>query len=357
MVEGDSGILAVHPKAFRPHYEPSKRRLTWPNGAMATLFNATEPDQLRGPQHEAAWMDELAKWKYYQETYDQVQFGLRLGPRPRQLITTTPRNLPLLRKLIEDPDTRVTRGKTMDNAENLAPTFMKKVVARYAGTRLGRQELEAEMLSDLPGALWTQDVLDRNRIFDVTLSELTRIVVSIDPSGTGGNDEDANNSVGIVVMGLRPVQGKPDEGVVLEDLTCDLSPEGWGNVAKDAYYRWNADCVIAETNFGGAMVGHVVATADPKIPFKEVKASRGKVVRAEPVSSMYEQNRIKHLGSMPELEDQMTLMSNKGYSGHGSPDRVDALVWAASELLLTNEGYTLEDLREAMKNEQTALPT
>ena len=358
MVEGDSGILGVHPKAFRPHYEPSKRRLTWPNGAVATLFNATEPDQLRGPQHDAAWLDELAKWKFAQETYDQLQFGLRLGERPLQCITTTPRNIPVLRTIIEDEGTRVTTGKTMDNAENLAPSFMKKVVARYEGTRLGRQELNAELLSDLPGALWTLDTISKNRVKEH--SDLVRIVVSIDPSGAGkdakstaavssGAVEESSNSIGIVVAGLFKYENQ-EFGIVLEDSTCDEGPAEWGKVAVDAYYFWGADAVIAETNFGGAMVGHVIETIDPKVNFKEVKASRGKVARAEPVASLYEQGRVKHVGVFAQLEDQMCMMSTKGFVGKGSPDRVDALVWAITELMLGQEGYTLEDLRAAYGN-------
>lgn len=347
MVEGDSGILGVHPKAFRPHYEPSKRRLTWPNGAVATLFNATEPDQLRGPQHDAAWLDELAKWKYAQETHDQLQFGLRLGDRPLQCITTTPRNIPILRAIIDDENTRVTKGRTLDNAENLAPAFMKKVVKRYEGTRLGRQELDAELLSDLPGALWNRDNIDNNKVGKH--ANLSRIVVSIDPSGTGGNEEDSNNSIGILVVGLMTGSGE-DVGIVLEDLTCDEGPSVWGKVAVEAYDRWEADAIVAETNFGGAMVGHVITTVDAAANFKEVKASRGKVARAEPVASLYEQGRVKHLGTFAELEDQMCLMSTKGFVGKGSPDRVDALVWAITELMLGQEGYTLEDLRAAYGN-------
>lgn len=358
MVEGDSGILGVHPKAFRPHYEPSKRRLTWPNGAVATLFNATEPDQLRGPQHDAAWLDEIAKWKFSQETYDQLQFGLRLGDRPLQCITTTPRNIPVLRTILEDENTRVTKGRTLDNAENLAPAFMKKVVKRYEGTRLGRQELDAELLSDLPGALWTLDNISNNRV--KAHSDLVRIVVSIDPSGAGsktsgssaassGVEEEANNSIGIIVAGLFRFQ-QEEFGVVLEDLTVDGGPSEWGKVAVDAYYHWGADAVIAETNFGGAMVGHVIETVDSKVAFKEVKASRGKVARAEPVASLYEQGKVKHVGTFAALEDQMCMMSTKGYVGKGSPDRVDALVWAITELMLGQDGYTLEDLRAAYGN-------
>lgn len=358
MVEGDSGILGVHPKAFRPHYEPSKRRLTWPNGAVATLFNATEPDQLRGPQHDAAWLDELAKWKFAQETYDQLQFGLRLGERPLQCITTTPRNIPVLRTIIEDEGTRVTKGRTMDNAENLAPSFMKKVVKRYEGTRLGRQELDAELLSDLPGALWTLDTISKNRIKEH--SDLIRIVVSIDPSGAGkdtksitaaasGAVDESNNSIGIIVAGLFKYENQ-EFGIILEDLTCDEGPAEWGKVAVDAYDFWGADAIIAETNFGGAMVGHVIETIDSKVNFKEVKASRGKVARAEPVASLYEQGRVKHVGMFAELEDQMCMMSTKGFVGKGSPDRVDALVWAITELMLGQEGYTLEDLRAAYGN-------
>lgn len=329
LVEGESGILSVHPKDFRPMYEPSKRRLTWPNGAVATLYNATEPDQLRGPQHDLAWCDELAKWQYIRETWDQLQFGLRLGSQPRTVITTTPRPLPVLKEIMADPRTVVTRGTTFDNAPNLAPSFIDQIRTRYEGTRLGRQELNAEILDDVPGALWTRDMIDGHR---AALPEMARVVVAIDPSGTGGDDDDGDE-IGIVVAG-RGIDGR---GYVLEDASCKLSPDAWARRAVTAYHRWSADRIVAERNFGGAMVQSLIRTADASVPYKEVVASRGKAVRAEPVSALYEQGRISHVGTFDQLEDQMMLMTAGGFTGEGSPDRLDALVWALTEVMLTHQ--------------------
>lgn len=335
MVEGDSGILGVHPKDFRPLYEPSKRRLTWPNGAVATLYNATEPDQLRGPQHDLAWADELAKWAYARETWDQIQFGLRLGDHPRVTVTTTPRPIPVLREIIADPRTVTTKGSTMDNKSNLAPSFIHQITKKYAGTRLGRQELEAELLDDVPGALWTRAVLDANRVTEPP--EMARVVVAIDPSGTDGNDE--GDDVGIVAAG-RGVDGR---GYVLADYTCKLSPEGWARRAITAYFRHEADRVVAERNFGGAMVGAVVRSVDASVPFKEVVASRGKAARAEPVSALYEQGRVSHVGGLAALEDEMCLMTSSGFMGEHSPNRVDALVWALTEVMLGHQAPKRDD--------------
>ncbi|MGX5827379.1 DNA-packaging protein [Mesorhizobium sp. 43Arga] len=342
LVEGDSGILSVHPADFRPLYEPSKRRLTWPNGAVATLYNAVEPDQLRGPQHDAAFCDELAKWRYARETWDQLQFGLRLGAAPKQVITTTPRPIPVLKEILNSPSTVTTKGSTFDNADNLAPSFLTQVVAKYEGTRLGRQELNAEILDDLPGALWTRDAIDRNRLRE--FPDLHRVVVAVDPSGTKGQSDDGDE-IGIVIAG----KGVDGRAYVLADRTCKLSPDGWGRRAVDAYHgRWSqtpdkvkADRVVAERNFGGAMVEHVIKTIEATIPYKEVTASRGKVARAEPVAALYEQGRVAHVGSMPELEDQMCLIAPDGYAGEGSPDRADALVWALTELMLDGSTFTL----------------
>lgn len=336
LVEGDSGILAVHPPAFRPHYEPSKRRLTWPNGATATLFNAVEPDQLRGPQHDAALCDELAKWRYARDTWDQLQFGLRLGNHPRVVVTTTPRPIPVLKEIMASPDAVVTRGSTMDNAGNLAPSFMKAITDRYAGTRLGRQELDAEMLDDVPGALWTRAMLDATRVR--AAPEMARVVVAVDPSGTRGDG--GGDDIGIIVA----ARGMDGRGYVLEDCSCQLSPEGWARVVVNAYTRHNADRVVAETNFGGDMVRAVLASVAPSVPFKAVTASRGKVARAEPIAALYEQARISHVGGFAKLEDQLFAMTPAGYMGEGrSPDRADALVWALTELM-TGNTYNLQAL-------------
>ena len=339
MVEGESGLLSVcwagdktltGDMLGRPSYEPSKRRLTWANGAIATLFSAEEPERLRGPQAEVLWADELASWKYLRDTWDMAMFGLRLGDRPRTCVTTTPKPLPLLKEIIKDPRTVVTRGSTFDNASNLAPTFLQAVKAKYEGTRLGRQELNAEILDDLPGALWTRDGIDAQRIRLVP--ELQRVVIAVDPSGTKGATDDGDD-IGIVVAGL----GIDGRGYVLADRTCKLSPDGWGRRAVNAYKEFDGDRIVAERNFGGAMVEHVIKTIDKNVPYKEVTASRGKVARAEPVAALYEQGRVSHVGSMPELEDQMCQIAPEGFVGEGSPDRADALVWALTELMLEDQ--------------------
>ncbi|MEP9376189.1 terminase family protein [Aquabacter sp. CN5-332] len=337
MVEGESGILSVHPKEFRPLYEPSKRRLTWPNGAVGTLYNAVEPDQLRGPQHDGGWCDELAKWRYAQDTWDQLQFGLRLGDKPRQVVTTTPRPIPALRQIMGAKTTRITRGATHENRANLAPSFLQEIVGRFEGTRLGRQELNAEVLDDVPGALWTREVFDQQR--RTVAPEMRRIVVSVDPSGTKGESDDGDE-IGIVVAGL----GVDGRGYMLADRTCKLSPDGWGRRAVEAYREFKADRIIAERNFGGAMVEHVIRSVDPLVPYTEVTASRGKAARAEPVAAVYEQGRVSHVGSFPEMEDQMCCMTPTGYLGDGSPDRLDAGVWAITDLMLTGGTFTLANL-------------
>ncbi len=328
MVEGESGLLAVHPREFRPLYEPSKRRVTWPNGAVATLYNATEPDQLRGPQHEAAWLDELAKWRYATETYDMLQMGLRLGDDPRQIITTTPRPTPIIRQLVKDTLTVTTKGKTSDNTANLAPSFMEQIVKRYAGTRLGRQELDAEVLDDAPGALWSRSRIDECRADKAKLPDMQRVVVAIDPAASHGADAEGNAETGIVVAAL----GVDGRGYVLDDLSCRLSPNGWARRAISGYDMHSADVVVGETNQGGNMVEAVIKSVRPEANFRAVHASRGKVTRAEPIAALYEQGRISHVGAFPQLEDQMVLFTPMGIEGDTTADRVDALVWALTEL-------------------------
>jgi len=326
MVEGESGLLAIHPKGFRPHYEPSKRRLTWPNGAVATLYNAVEPDQLRGPQHDLAWCDELAKWRYARETWDQLQFGLRLGDDPRQAITTTPRPIPVIREIIRDPHTVITRGSTYENRANLAPKFFEKIVTKYEGTRLGRQELKAEVLEDVPGALWTRANLDDHRVHERQLPDLQRVVVAIDPQGESHTDE--GSETGIVVAAL----GVDGRGYVLADISASLSPNGWARRALSGIDLYDGDAIIAETNNGGEMVENTIKSVRPTVKVIKVRASRGKVTRAEPISALYEQGRISHVGSLPELEDQMVLFTPFGIEGDTTADRVDAAVWAFSQL-------------------------
>lgn len=330
MIEGDSGILRCHHKDFRPVYEPSKRRLTWPNGAWATIFNATEPDQLRGPQHDGAWCDELAKWRYAQETYDNLMFGMRLGTLPQKIVTTTPRPIPIIKALLNDPTTVVTRGTTFDNRSNLAGKFLEQVQAKYEGTRLGRQELDGEILDDIPGALWTRDMIDRNRVkAGEKLPEMQRIVVAIDPAAKGKESaDDELAETGIVVAGIG-VDGK---GYVLADATCSLPPNGWARKAIAAFDLHGADRLVAEVNNGGDMVEQVLRTIRPTLSYTAVTASRGKVTRAEPIAALYEQDRIRHHGAHPQLEDQMMLFTPFGMEGETTGDRVDALVWALTDL-------------------------
>lgn len=326
MVEGESGILSVHPKEFRPLYEPSKRRLTWPNGAVGTLYNAVEPDQLRGPQHDGAWCDELAKWRYAQDTWDQLQFGLRLGDRPQQVVTTTPRPIPTLRQIMAAKTTRITRGSTHENRVNLAESFLQEIVGRFEGTRLGRQELNAEVLDDVPGALWTRAMLDGTRV--KAAPDMVRVVVAVDPSGTKGDG--GGDDIGIVVAG----KGVDGRCYVIADRSCNLSPDGWGRRAVAAYSEFRADRIVAERNFGGAMVEHVIRSIDRSVSYREVTASRGKIARAEPVAALYEQGRVSHVGAFAQLEDQLCQMTGSGFIGEGSPDRADAAVWAITELML-----------------------
>lgn len=330
IVEGDSGILACHPKDFRPEYQKTNRKLTWPNGVVAFLYNATEPDQLRGPQHHAAWVDELAKFEYMQDTWDQLQFGLRLGEHPQVLVTTTPRPLPLIKKLVADPDTYVTMGATLDNAANLAANTIKQLYDRYGNTRLGRQELNGEILGDIPGALWNRDSLDNSRVKE-SPQDLERVIVAVDPATSS---EERSDEHGIVCVGLSRDSDGYARGYVLEDASCKGTPEEWARRATKLYRKWQADKIVAEKNQGGQMVESVIKAADRSVPVKLVHASRGKIVRAEPISALYEQGRVHHVGSFPELEDQMCMFSvdNIRNSSTGSPDRVDALVWGLTEL-------------------------
>ena len=330
MVDGESGLLNIGPKDERPEYFPSLRQLKWPNGAIATTYNATEPDQLRGPQHDAAWCDELAKWQYLQETWDQLQFGLRLGDDPKTIITTTPRPLPILKKMINDPSVFTTRGSTMDNKDNMAAGFFATVQEKYGNTRLGRQELEGEILDDVPGALWSRTQIDENRLREAPV-DLEQVLVAVDPAATSGEDADES---GIIVIGLARDNEGYARGYVLEDGSVKGTPEEWARKAVSLYRKWSADKIIAEKNNGGEMVSSVLKAVDRSIPIKLVHASRGKVVRAEPISALYEQGRVHHCGRFDKLEDQMCTFSqdNLRSNAYGSPDRVDALVWGLTEV-------------------------
>jgi phage terminase large subunit-like protein len=317
-------ILRIYPKADRPLYTASRRKIDFANGATATTYNATEPDQLRGPQHDFLWHDELAKWRYARETWDQAQFGLRLGSNPRQIVTTTPRPIELIKAIISGQEGKVyvTRGSTMANRANLAPSFLDRIQNRYAGTRLGRQELEAEILGDLPGALWSLSSLDAYRLREAP--EMGRIVVAVDPAVTNTESSDEH---GIIVAGEAQ-----QRGIVLEDASMSGTPNEWARRAVSLYRSWGADAVVIEVNQGGDMVAHTLRTIDPNVRIKEVRATRGKHVRAEPIAALYEQGRVAHVGSFPALENQMTQMTTSGFEGEGSPDRVDALVWALTDL-------------------------
>ena len=326
MVEGETGIMNISPPWFMPHYEPSKRRITWPNGAVATLFDAREPDQLRGPQFDLVVMDELAKYRYAQEVFDGMLYGLRLGGNPRWIAATTPRPTKLIKELIKDPSVHVTRGSSNDNLVNLAPSFKKYVIDRVAGTRQGRQEIDAEILEDTPGALWNKSNLDEYRV--KAAPTLKRIVVGVDPAVTSG--EDANDT-GIVVVGIS----EDNVGYVLDDFTVNGPPHVWAKKVVMAFNLHQADRVVAEVNNGGEMVEATLRTVAANLPISVVRASRGKYARAEPISALYEQGRVRHVGVLPALEDQMTQFTHdySQYSGEGaSPDRVDALVWACAEL-------------------------
>ena len=331
MVFGDSGIMACSPPDRRPVWIATRRMLQWPNGAVAQIFSAHEPEALRGPQFDAAWVDELAKWKKAQDVWDMLQFGLRLGEHPRAVVTTTPRNQGTLRDLLEREGTVVTHAPTQANRANLAEGFLEEVQRRYAGTRLGRQELDGMVLADTEGALWPAVRLAGCVVDDVPA--LDRIVVAVDPpvSGHKGSDD-----CGIVVAGVV-MRGAPQEwkAFVLEDATVSAaSPLDWARAAIGAMERHGAERLVAEVNQGGALVESVIRQVDPLVPLRAVHATRGKVARAEPVAALYEQGRVFHVRGLAALEAQMGQMALRGYEGRGSPDRVDALVWALQDLLI-----------------------
>jgi len=323
MVEvGESSILKISPPWFIPDYESSKRRLTWPNGVQAIIYSGDEPDQLRGPQHQKAWVDELAKFKYPQEAWDNLMMGIRIGNKPQAVVTTTPRPIKVIKDLLADESTAVTRGHTLENKDNLAPSFLSYILSKYEGTRLGRQELAGEMLDDNPEALWQRDRIDALRV--TSTPGLIRVVVAIDPA-VSATEQSADT--GIIVAAIAQVEGVT-HGYVLADLTIKGSPGQWATAAVAGYYGSQADRIIAEVNNGGDMVAHTVKTVDPNVPVKQVHATRGKYIRAEPISALYEQGKIHHVGFFPDLEDQLC----EWQPGDKSPDRLDALVWAFTEL-------------------------
>ena len=335
LVEGDSGILSFYPDGGGPIYESSKRRVTWPNGSTATLFSADEPRRLRGPQYHWAICDELAHWRYM-ATWDMLQFGLRLGDNPRVAVATTPLPVAVVRELIADPTVAITRGTTYDNRANLAAPFFDQIIKKYEGTRLGRQELNAELLEDVPGALWSRDMLDSTRVTEVP--DLYRVVVAVDPAASSGQ-------TGIIVAGAAKHDTPPEDtddvevshGYTLADetLPAGASPDQWGRAVVAAYHKHKADVIVAETNHGGEMVEHVIRTVPGglQVPYKGIRATRGKYVRAQPIAAVFEQARGHQVGFFPDLEDELCTY----VPGNESPNRLDALVWAYTELNLSYE--------------------
>ncbi|HRF07197.1 MAG TPA: terminase family protein [Xanthobacteraceae bacterium] len=326
MIEGVSGLLAVHTRWERPLWEPSRRRIEWKNGAVAYAFSADDPESLRGPQFEAAWCDELCKWRRAEAAFDMLQFGLRLGQNPRAAITTTPRPTPLLKRLLADPATLLSRTATKANAFQLAPQFLEQMLARYAGTRLGRQELDGELIEARADSLFPRERIERARV--ETHPSLARIVVAIDPPASSREGADA---CGIVAAGVD------DDGkvfVLADESAGGLSPLQWASRAIALYRRLEADRIVVEVNQGGEMARAVLAETDASVPIAEVRATRGKVLRAEPVAALYEQGRVAHVGAFSLLEDEMADFGADGLSNGRSPDRLDALVWAITSLVL-----------------------
>lgn len=345
MVEGEdtyASILETAPPWWRPTYEPSKTKLTWPNGSVAFTYGADQPETFRGPQHAKAWLDELAKWRRLKEAWQNIVFGMRLGSAPQVIVTTTPRPKKLIRELALRDSTKVIAGSMYENVANLAPVFVQEIEGAYGGTRTGRQEIEGEQLDEVEGALWQRTWIDAARV-ERAPESLQRVVVAIDPAASSGPE---SNDTGIIVAGMKRDEKGVRRFYVLADLTCHLPPEGWARVAADAYERYHADRIVGEVNNGGEMVAAVVRVAAPKARFKMVHASRGKVIRAEPITLLYEQGRVHHVGALDALEDQMCVFTSDSADttarlrelgaddggGSESPDRVDALVWCLTEL-------------------------
>jgi len=330
MVEGVSGLLAIHPPLERPLFERTRHQLEWPNGTLATLYGADHFERLRGPQFDAVWIDELAKFRHPDEAWEQLMLALRLGHNPRCIVTTTPRPIPLIEKLLKSDDVVVTKGTTFENRGNLAPAFLDQIVKQFEGTRLGAQELYAQLLTEQQGALWRRDLIRYQEPphDEAGLPKFLRIVIAIDPATTHHEESD---ETGIVVAGV----GEGQRAYILEDLSGRLSPSDWGQRVCEAYRRLKADRVVAEVNKGGDLVERILRSLDPTIPYKAVRATRGKYTRAEPIAALYEQNRIFHTHPFSLLETQLCTYV-PGVSTR-SPDRLDALVWALTDLLLESE--------------------
>lgn len=352
MIEGESGILACAPEGEKPIFEPTKRRVTWPNGSIATAFSAEVPSALRGPQFHYAWADEVSSWRDARKgdvvdtAWNNLMLALRLGQDPRCVVSTTPKPNVLTRTILGRKSTQITKGSTYDNLVNLAPSFREAVLAAYEGTRIGRQELNGELLEDVEGALWTLDSIDAARV-DVA-PPLQRVVVAVDPSG--GSSESSDEQ-GIIVAGI----GFDGDWYVIADRSCKLSPHGWATRAVQAFNEFTADRVVAERNFGGDMVESTIRSVDATIPVRMVSASRGKVQRAEPVAALFEQGRVHMVGSFPELEDQMVTWTP---AQGGSPDRVDALVWAITSLHTVGSGVVfLNAWKQHAEKSSTEVPS
>lgn len=337
MIDGDSGIARLGDPKTRPDYEASRRRLVWPDGSLAYVFSSEDPDGLRGHQFHAAWSDELCKWKHPEETWSNLQLALRLGARPRQVVTTTPRPSALLKRLLKAPGVFKAHATTYQNAQNLSRAFLDEIAAAYEGTALGRQELLGELIEDVAGALWTRKMIELSRIAAPQgfHAGLDRIVIAVDPPATSGENAD---ECGIIVAGV--VNGADGRtAYVLADRSAGgLTPREWAGRAIAAYHEFLADRIVVETNQGGEMAREIIRQIDASVAVRDVRASRGKRLRAEPVASLYEQGRVRHAGCFPLLEDQMaTFTGEGGRSPAGSPDRLDALVWAITDLLLRRE--------------------
>lgn len=328
MLEGESGLLNIGYPSERPEFSSTRRRLNWPNGAVGYVYTAEDPDGLRGPQFDAAWADEFCAWSYPDDTLSNLRLALRLGDNPQLVMTTTPKPIPALKKLMKAKGILISRGKTSDNADNLAPTFMAAMEEAYGGTRLGRQELSGEFIEDLPGALWTRAMLET--AYTSERPEFSKVILAIDPPVTSGERSDA---CGLVVAAMTG-EGRSAKAYILHDGTVQgRSPEGWARAAISLAEGWEADYILAEVNQGGELVTSVLRMFDPYIAIRTVHASRGKTARAEPVAALYEQGRVLHCGHFTELEDELAAMGTEG-GLRKSPDRADALVWAVTELML-----------------------
>lgn len=325
-IEGEAGILNIAPPHELPDYQPSKRKVVWPNGATGILYTGEDPEQTRGANSSVAWLDEFCKYQYPREVWDNIQFGLRLGNHPHAIITTTPKPIPTFKQIVGEDSTLVSYCSTFDNRLNLSDQFFEYVTTRYGNTRLGRQELYAEILDDVPGALWKRELIDSYRVTQVP-KNIQRLVVGIDPAMTNTEDSD---ETGIIVGCIDD----SNHVFILRDVSGRFDPEHWISRALVQYHTWNADRIVGEVNNGGDLIEALLRTHDNKAAFKAVRAKRGKYTRAEPIAALYEQGKVHHVGTFAELEDQMCNFVPG--EDHGLDDRVDAMVWTITELALTN---------------------